>query len=206
MATSDPSQQAFETAKSTFKKRLKDDRLFEDLLQSNSIENVWETIEKLQARQDADRRVRRLQKIDSFLSKLSSYAIVVDTFVQVRPDIMALIWGPIRILLLCTENVAKLADAVVNVMEQVGDALPMFVDVVKMFGKNDKLIHKLALFYEDILEFYIVAFEFFNASSEDFFSPRSPTSGLLTFRRSKDLFRSVVAQAGSQNQGTSQPY
>lgn len=169
MATTDHAQQAFETAKSTFKKRLKDDKLFEDLLKSTSIKNVWDAIDKVQTTQDAERRIRRIRKMENFLSKLSSYATVIDTFVQLKPDVMALVWGPIRILLLCTENVAKLTDAVVNAMEQIGDALPNFIEVIEMFGKNDKLIHKLALFYEDILEFYIVAFEFFNASSEDIF-------------------------------------
>lgn len=178
MATSDPSQQAFEIAKSAFKKRLKDDTLFEDLLQTTSIENVWQAIEELQERQDAKRRIRRTEKINSFLGKLATYATVVDTFVQVRPDIMALIWGPIRVLLLWTENVAKFADAVVNAMEQIGDALPNFADVIKMFGNNDKLRDRLALFYEDILEFYIVAFEFFHASSKDIFFTSPLTSDL----------------------------
>lgn len=186
MATSDPSQQAFETAKSAFKKRLKDDELFEDFLQSTSIENVWETIEKLQARQDAERRIRRFHLMEKFLGKLSSYIKVVDIYIQIRPDIMALIWGPIRFLLLCTENVAKLADAVVKAMEQIGDALPNFVDVMKMFEKNDKLIHKLALFYEDILEFYAVALEFFNASSENLlFCPFSSNPDLLTIHKNQ---------------------
>lgn len=166
MATLNPSQQAFEVAKRTFRKSLKDDNLFEDLLRSTSIENVWDEIRRLQDKQGVEQRLRRLNKIKSFLNKLSAYAIAVDNFVQVRPDIMALIWGPIRVLLAVTDNVVKFADAVIAAMEQIGDALPHFADVIKIFDNSDKMRDMLALFYEDILEFYTVAFAFFNMSSK----------------------------------------
>ncbi|KAF3760334.1 hypothetical protein M406DRAFT_269589 [Cryphonectria parasitica EP155] len=164
MANPNASQQAFEKAKTTFKKHLKDEKLFEDLLKITSIERVYEAIEHLQAKQDSERRIRRLHKISSFLNKLSAYASAVDTFVQVKPEIMALVWGPIQVLLVWTDNVTKFADAVVAAMEQISDALPHFVDITKIFGNNDMLRDKLALFYQDILEFYTVVFDFFNMS------------------------------------------
>lgn len=165
MSTGDASQQAFETAKKSFRKSLKDEALFRDILETTSIEKVWEVVKAIQAKQDAEKRLRNMAKIRGFLDKLSVYADTVDTFIQVKPDIMALIWGPIRLLLVWTGNITKFADAITKVMMKVGDALPQFVDVVNIFGDNEKLKAVLALFYKDILDFYAIALEFFNLSS-----------------------------------------
>ena len=105
-----------------------------------------------------------MAKIQCFIDKLSAYASTVDTFVQVKPDIMVLIWGPIRLLLVWTSNIANFADAVTSAMEKIGDALPQFVEVVKIFSENDKVKDVLALFYGDILDFYAIILEFFNSS------------------------------------------
>lgn len=165
MSTGDASQQAFESAKKSFRKSLKDDALFRDILETTSIEKVWEAVKAIQAKQDNEKRLRNMAKIRGFLDKLSAYTAVVDTFIQVKPDIMALIWGPIRLLLVWTGHITMFADAITKVMMKIGDALPQFVDVVNIFGDNEKLKAVLALFYKDILDFYAIALEFFNLSS-----------------------------------------
>ncbi|GKT97339.1 hypothetical protein Ct61P_15189 [Colletotrichum tofieldiae] len=126
MSTFDPARQAFENAKAAFRAKLKDKDLFQQLLQTTSIEQVWQTTNEIQTRQEVEKRMRFMGKIKTFLDKLSDYASVVDTFVQVKPDVMALIWGPIRLLLLWTANVAKLADAIVSATSRIGDVLPHF--------------------------------------------------------------------------------
>jgi hypothetical protein len=164
MSAFDPSQHAFEAAKSAFRKSLKDEQLFKDILATTSIDGVWKAVKEVQAKQDSERRLGHMAKIKGFLEKLSAYASAVDTFVQVKPDIMALIWGPIRVLLVCTSNITKFADAVTSAMRTIGDALPQFVEVVKTFGKNGNLNEILVLFFKDILDFYIIVLEFFSLS------------------------------------------
>lgn len=170
-AASDVSQQAFEAAKKAFRKDLKDDKLYQDILRTDSIDKLFEAIEKLQVTQDAERRLRRIGKMKSILDKLQSFNSAMDTYAQVKPETMALVWGSIRVLLVLTDNVAKFADAVVTAMEDISDALPYFTDVVKIFDNNDKLRDKLALFYGDIIQFYTIAFNFFNMSSKQKSSP-----------------------------------
>ncbi|KAL2130332.1 hypothetical protein VTI74DRAFT_6583 [Chaetomium olivicolor] len=164
MSTTDSSQQAFEVAKNAFKQRLEDETLFKNLLETTSIEHVWKTVEDVQAKPYAERRSRHMEKIRSFLDKLSAYASAVDTFVQVKPDVMALIWGPIRLLLVWTTNIVKFADAVQEAMKKIGDALPQALEMAKTFSDNDKFKELLALFYGDILEFYVIVLKFFNLS------------------------------------------
>ncbi|KAI0154181.1 hypothetical protein GGR57DRAFT_512483 [Xylariaceae sp. FL1272] len=159
----DPSIQAFESAKKRLKNRLRDDTLFNDLA-TTSIDHVWETVKEVQKKPYAEQRMRHLGKIGGFLAKLEAYAATIDTFVQVKPDVLALIWGPIRILLVWTQNVARFADDVCAVMEKVGDALPHFIEVVKIFTDCQKLNEVLGLFYGDILDFYVIVLEVFNLS------------------------------------------
>ncbi|KAI3319186.1 hypothetical protein HD806DRAFT_295960 [Xylariaceae sp. AK1471] len=111
-----------------------------------------------------ERRMRHMGKISSFLEKLSAYTSVVDTFVQVKPEILALIWGPIRLLLVWTANDAKFADAITSAMEKIGNSLPQFVELTKTFSDSNKLRNVLALFYRDILDFYVITLAFFNLS------------------------------------------
>jgi len=160
----DPSQQAFKSAMAAFKKTINDNKLHQDILRTTTIEGVWTEAKNIQARQEAKNRIRNMGKIRRFLDKIAAYASTVDTFVQVKPEIMALIWGPIRILLVWTENIAKLADAIFEAMEKIGDALPQFIDAAKIFSDNEKLKQVLALFYGDILDFYAIMLAFFRLS------------------------------------------
>lgn len=164
MSAPDPSQQAFEAAKNAFKQSLKDENLFRELLATTSVEQVYKAAEDAQAKPYADRRLRHTAKIRSFIDKLADYASAVDTFVQAKPDILALIWGPIRLLLVWTSNIAKFADAINEAMKKIGDALPHALKLATIFGDNDKLKAVLALFYKDILDFYVIALKFFNLS------------------------------------------
>ncbi|KAK4244292.1 hypothetical protein C7999DRAFT_44010 [Corynascus novoguineensis] len=164
MSAHDPSQQAFEAAKNAFKQSLKDENLFRELLATTSVEQVYKAAEDAQAKPYADKRLRHTAKIRGFIDKLTDYASAVDTFVQAKPEILALIWGPIRLLLLWTSNIAKFADAVNEAMKKIGDALPDALKLATIFGDNDKLKAVLALFYKDILDFYVIALKFFNLS------------------------------------------
>ena len=158
----DPSQQAFESAKNAFQESLKDERLLKDIQEAITIDDVWKLVSDIQATQDAEKRLRHMAKMRSFFDKLEAYTVVVDTFVQVKPDLLALIWGPIRLLLVWTSNFAMFADALASAMKKIGDALPHFGEVVKIFSNNDRLKDLLALFYRDILDFYVITLEFFN--------------------------------------------
>lgn len=200
MSTLGASQQAFEAAKNAFRNSLKDEKLFKDLLAATDVEVVWQEVKKLQAKQESQSRLRRLGKIQSFLDKLMAYAATVDTFVQVQPDIMALIWGPIRVLLVWTDNITKLADAIVAAMVKIGDALPQFVEIAQIFSDDDRRKEVLALFYKDILDFFEIALKFFSLSSKSHSrSRRLQNDRPLTACRSTGPFRIHMAKAEGQD-------
>ncbi|KAI0402243.1 hypothetical protein F4802DRAFT_618082 [Xylaria palmicola] len=161
MSPPDPIQAAFESAKDTFKKSLDNGEVFKDLLKTSSIDDVWALAEKLQMQPYVERRMRHMAKISGLLDKLQVYTSTIDTFVSAKPDILALIWGPIRLLLTWTANDARFGDAVASAMEKIGNALPQFGEMAKTFTESNKLGQVMALFFRDILEFYTITLRFF---------------------------------------------
>jgi hypothetical protein len=109
-----------------------------------------------------------LSKIGPFLECLRGYAGVIETFVQVNPDILALIWGPIKLLLQWTSILKQSLDELIKVIADVGDLLPEFKEVMRLFSHNKQINDVLALFFQDILDIYVVALELICSYEEIF--------------------------------------
>ncbi|KAF5668760.1 Nacht domain-containing protein [Fusarium denticulatum] len=155
-------QRAFEAAMLDFKDKLKDHSFYDQIIQTTSIEQVYQDIEKLQDKQAKSGRLRHLSKIEPFLARLREYSSVVETFVQAKPDILALIWGPIKLLLLWADVLKQSFDALVNALEEIGNALPDFCELAEMFAGNNRLQALLVLYFRDILHFYFISTKFFS--------------------------------------------
>src|ERR1700753_2914656 len=85
---------AFKIAIQNFRISLKDDKLYDQILQTTSIRAVYEFTERVQAEQSSPGRIglMNLNKIKPYLERLEAYTGAIDTFVQVKPEILALIW------------------------------------------------------------------------------------------------------------------
>ncbi|KAF7538368.1 hypothetical protein G7054_g3005 [Neopestalotiopsis clavispora] len=162
---SNPIGEAFESAKREFRNELDDEKLYHDMLQTTSIGQVYEATNKLQAEQLKTGGLRHLAKIGPYLTRIADYSKAVETFVQVKPDILALIWGPIVLLLQWASALKTSFDAIVNTTEDIGLALPEFDQMAKLFPDNKQIQDVLLLFFKDILEFYRLAFRFFRLST-----------------------------------------
>ncbi|KAF4151939.1 hypothetical protein CNMCM6069_002829 [Aspergillus lentulus] len=162
MATTQPLiQNAFQAAMLEFKTNLNNDKLYTKLLAVASIDEVYDLTDKLQADQGRKGHLRHLAKIEPFLNRLREYTGAIDTFVQVYPEIMGLIWGPIKLLLQWSSTLTQSFDAIVNTTADIGLLLPEFQEVVVLFSGNDKIYDVLVLFFKDILDFYQIGLKFF---------------------------------------------
>ncbi|KAI0379623.1 NACHT domain protein [Hypomontagnella monticulosa] len=157
----DPAQVAFESAIRDFKASLDDEKLYKSILGSKSINDVYDATDKLQQEQAKTGHLRHLSKIEPYLKNLQEYSASIEVFVQVKPDIMALIWGPIKLLLQWASVLKTSFDAIVNTVAEIGTLLPEFTRVIGIFGENKHMNDVLALFFKDILEFYAIALRFF---------------------------------------------
>ena len=154
-------REAFDRAKAEFEKDLKNPALLGEMLKITSIEQVYDATEKLQEEQSRRGHLRHLRKIEPFLERLRQYAGVIETFMQAKPEILALIWGPIKLLLHMSSNLTKSFDALLNTMAEIGNKLPFFEAYTQIFDTNDRIMDVLCLFYKDILDFYLTVLNFF---------------------------------------------
>lgn len=167
MASQDPLQQVFESSKKKFEDALKaskcDPKLYSELHNATTVDELWDVMENLQV----DRKLlRHLTRISPFLERLRAYAKVVDVFVQVKPEILALIWGPIRLLLLWSSELEESFEAIIVTISRIGQILPHFETAQEIFQDNDRIKTFLGFFFEDILELWLISLKFFAKSSK----------------------------------------
>jgi hypothetical protein len=91
MSAQDPIEDAFEAARQDFLRSLKDRDVY-NFSQFTSINNVYDTTDKIQEEQRRSGALRGLNRIRPYLDCLSQYVGVIDTFTQAKPDILCLIW------------------------------------------------------------------------------------------------------------------
>lgn len=167
----DPVQLIFDNAIRDFKAELKNDKLYNEISKAATIEDVYDVTDKLQKEQVKNGHLRHLSKIEPYLEGLRNYASVIEVFMQAKPDIIALLWGPIKVLLQWASTLKQSFDAIINATADIGALLPEFQDCFRLFGQNESIKDVLALFFKDILDFYIIALKFFSL-------PRECPSGL----------------------------
>lgn len=160
-ASYSPVQTAFDAAIREFKANLNNDKIYSKLMAVTSIDEVYDLTDALQAEQSRKGHLRHLAKIQPYLNRLNDYTGAIDTFVQVKPEILSLIFGPIKLLLQWSNVMMRSFDAIVNTTADIGAVLPEFQEVVGMFSHNDRIQDVLILFFKDILDFYSISLKFF---------------------------------------------
>ncbi|WAO88971.1 NACHT domain-containing protein [Fusarium falciforme] len=135
-----------------------------DVVKNHEIQmlEVYDATDQLQKEQSKTGHLRHLSKIEPFLDRLREDSGVVETFVQAKPDILALIWGPIKLLLLWGDALTKSFTAISDTLEEVGSLLPEFCKVTSIFTDSIHLQEILVLFFRDILDLYLITIKFFS--------------------------------------------
>ena len=161
-AADDPFQAAFDPLMQDFRTRLKNDSLYREILRTKNIEEVYDVMDKLQEEQRHTGRLQHLPKMESFLNGLKGYSAVIEVFMQAKPDVLSLIWGPIKLILQWADVLKQSMVAIVDTTAEIGKLIPEFQKFSKIFGESTAIREVLVLFFKDILDFYIIALKFFS--------------------------------------------
>ena len=86
-----PIAAAFDTARKDFLRDVPPEDV-EVISKSTSIDDVYNATDEIQTKQAQSRTLQNLSKIQPYLECLTQYSGVLDTIVQVKPDILAIIW------------------------------------------------------------------------------------------------------------------
>ncbi|KAI0387921.1 hypothetical protein F5Y04DRAFT_274777 [Hypomontagnella monticulosa] len=150
---------AFKSARDDFKKSLKNPALY-DFSRINTIDDVLEEATKIEKQQAKTKTLRGLTRINPFVNGLKEYAAVVEVFVQAKPDVLSLIWAPLKFILQASSSVISAFEKVVKVIADLGITLPSFKIYAQLFQSNHEIRRALCLFYADIMDFYAVLLNF----------------------------------------------
>lgn len=165
-APHDPIPIIFDNTIRDFRAALKNDQLYEEILKTTTIDEVYDVTDKLQEEQARKGHLRHLSKIQPYLEGLRNYTSVIEVFMQAKPDVLALIWGPIKLLLQWASTLKQSLDAIVDATASIGFLLPEFRISASLFGQKEHMKDVLALLLRDILDFYLIALKFFNLPRE----------------------------------------
>ncbi|KAL8828541.1 MAG: hypothetical protein Q9191_002532 [Dirinaria sp. TL-2023a] len=125
---------AFETARQEFLHDFRDDDYAQKVSQLASIDDVYDAAEVIQKKQAESR---------------------------VKQEILSLIWAPIKLLLIVSSTYMKSFTKVLDAMAEFGAALPHFKAYALLFDGNEAIQRLLGLFFRDILDFHLIALNFF---------------------------------------------
>lgn len=104
-----------------------------------------------------------MSKIEPFLEGLKGYSAVIEVFMQAKPDVLSLIWGPIKLILQWADVLKQSMDAIVDTTAEIGSLIPEFRISSKIFSEDTTIREILVLFFKDILDFYVIALKFFSS-------------------------------------------
>ncbi|KAF8465673.1 hypothetical protein BDZ91DRAFT_220674 [Kalaharituber pfeilii] len=149
----DTTSRAFQKALENFMAKLSKEQLkeFQDF---GSIQHVYICTKELQDKHKQNRTERYLARLNPYLDGLQQYAKVIDVLVQIRPEIMAIIWGCTRFVLQAASAHLAFFEKLVEALEQIGENLLRYQRLENIFCNNPRVQRVTVLMYEDILSFH----------------------------------------------------
>ncbi|KAI0889136.1 uncharacterized protein GGS22DRAFT_153217 [Annulohypoxylon maeteangense] len=156
----------FKLAKEDFKRSLKNPALY-DFSKLVSIDDVLEEAKKIERQQAKTRTLRGLRRVQPLINGLKEYSAIIEVFAQAKPDIISLIWGPLKFILQASSSVISAFEKVVKVIADVGTTLPSFKAYTQLFQSNHEIRRALCLFFADILDFYAILLNFLTSPTRN---------------------------------------
>jgi hypothetical protein len=159
-------QPEFEKVIEDFKDKLKDDKLYGEILKTTSIDQLYDATDAIQREQAGRGQLRNLARIQPFVERLRDFSSMIEVLTQAQPNILALIWGPVKLLIQWTSSLKESFDAFITIAAEIGELLPRFTEFEEVISRNEHSRSILDLFFRDILDFYLVALKFFSKPSK----------------------------------------
>ncbi|KAF8465683.1 hypothetical protein BDZ91DRAFT_794710 [Kalaharituber pfeilii] len=149
----DTTSQAFLKAFRKFTEKLSKEHL-EEFLNLGSMKDVYMCIQQLEDKLKQNKTQRYLARLNPYLEGLQQYAKVIDVIVQIRPEIMAIVWGCTRFILQAAGTHLAFFDSLLDALERIGENLPRQQQLENVFHNNPRVQRISILMYEDILTFH----------------------------------------------------
>ncbi|KAI1204789.1 uncharacterized protein F4807DRAFT_454388 [Annulohypoxylon truncatum] len=154
-------QSGFDEALSAFKNKLTPSELAQ--FKVTTLDDLKVTILAIQAKQRAQKQMVHMDRIRSFLEAMEQFGKVVEIFLNVT-NLLAFIWGPMKLLLLTTTTWLESFDALLDAYQLISDSIPLLGGYQVIFKDNIQMQTVLRCIWSDILDFHIRALRIFGQS------------------------------------------
>ncbi|CEF76018.1 hypothetical protein FGSG_10569 [Fusarium graminearum PH-1] len=148
----------FDKAVAKFKKRLTKDQAAK--FANCTVDDVRDQIRDIQNRHGAQRRLRNMERISKFVEGMVQLGTVVEVFLNLH-NTVALIWGPIKFLLVTASTWIDTVDSLLDVYGQIGEILPDLTRNRQIYKEYPSVHTHLEAYYCDILQFHSNALDVF---------------------------------------------
>ncbi|KAI5461405.1 hypothetical protein BGZ63DRAFT_508560, partial [Mariannaea sp. PMI_226] len=126
-----------------------------------TLKDVQTAIEQIQSRLGSQRRQRNMKRITKFIEAMAQLGQVVEVFLNVDSTV-ALIWGPIKFVLLTASTWVETLDLLLDTYAEIGEILPGLTQFQRLLGKYPYLKMHLENYYCNVLDFHINALDVFS--------------------------------------------
>ncbi|WKT53623.1 P-loop containing nucleoside triphosphate hydrolase [Fusarium oxysporum f. sp. vasinfectum] len=154
METDHSHSPGFQSALEEFKKDL--NKRDQENFHATTREALRMSIAILQAQQHAQRRLQNLNRLLPFLTAIEQYGEVVQGFCDSN-EIMAFIWGPVKVLIEAASSVDLAFGKLLDTYERIGKALPLLLQYRSIFQEKPHMVQILVLIYRDIIKLHQIA-------------------------------------------------
>lgn len=148
-------QPKFEEVALWFKNGLPNFVSMEEISKIASISDVYSNADGIQTDQyKYYGGIRDLPKIKLYLERLEGYVTGINFIIRGNCNILALIWGPIVLLLRRSKPLGKAYDSLIDAIAAVGEIMPDFQSLVPIADMNIEAKEIMVLLFKDILNIY----------------------------------------------------
>jgi hypothetical protein len=149
-------EETFERVRLDFLGRVKKEHT-EELRKYQTIDELYSAMHDIQQKQAKSKTLVALRRIEPYLQGLQQYNSVLDTFCQVKPEVMGLVWGGLRLILQLANSLVAAFKKLVEVLAEIGQVLPRFQKYMEsgIFDRNDQVKGMMVVFYGDILDLHL---------------------------------------------------
>jgi hypothetical protein len=134
-----------------------------------TISDVYKEIDRIQKDQESKGLLQNLRRLQPLIDGLQRYSSVIEQFVNVKPNILAFIWGPIKLFLQISSTHVKCFNIILNALRRIGENLPRFESFENIFKGDPRIKRVLLWIYSDILEFYAEVLNFLRKKGQYMF-------------------------------------
>ncbi|KAI1122503.1 hypothetical protein F5Y10DRAFT_72272 [Nemania abortiva] len=165
MSAINRAEQVLQEAQKLFRRNLRDQNLYAESVTAKTATDVYDTIANIQETMAPKGQLRGLGRLTPLIDRLSELSAAMEALLSPESDLLALIWGPIKAILLRSSQNMRVFEKNIEMLSMIGDAFPHFVGIVQRFLTDDMIGELLTLFYQELLEFYCITLVFLRRKS-----------------------------------------